>query len=297
MADFAAATAFLAGHGRVLDRRRLGLLLGHGHPAGVLAALDGYHNPDGGYGWGIEPDLRAPESQPTGGMHAFEVLAELPPDPAVTARALQLCDWLDACTRPDGGLPFTLPVADPAGTAALWLGTDHTTSSLQMTAQVAATAHLVVRRHPAVADHPWLARATAWCVDRIRSLDDRVAAHELLFAVRFVDAYAADHDASDLLERLARHIPPDGIVPVEGGAADEALRPLDLAPRADGAARQLFADGIVAADLDRLAREQQPDGGWVVDFESASPAAALEWRGYATVAAVAVLQGEATRRP
>ena len=32
------------------------------------------------------------------------------------------------------------------------------------------------------------------------------------------------------------------------------------------------------------------DGGWRVDFASYSPAAALEWRGYATVRAVSVLQ-------
>ena len=53
----------MAAHGRVLDRRRLELLEG-GDPAAVLAALDGYRNPDGGYGWGLEPDLRAQESQP-----------------------------------------------------------------------------------------------------------------------------------------------------------------------------------------------------------------------------------------
>ena len=32
------------------------------------------------------------------------------------------------------------------------------------------------------------------------------------------------------------------------------------------------------------------DGGWVVDFGSFSPIAALEWRGYATVRAVEILR-------
>jgi hypothetical protein len=114
-----------------------------------------------------------------------------------------------------------------------------------------------------------------------------------MFAIRFLDALAADavaDDAGVLLERVARLLPADGIVPVAGGAPDEALRPLDLAPRPDGPARRLFADGIVSAELARLAARQQPDGGWTVDFESYSPAAALEWRGYATVAAVRALQ-------
>jgi hypothetical protein len=37
--DIAAAVSFLAGHGRILDRRRLDLLLGRGHAEAVLLAL------------------------------------------------------------------------------------------------------------------------------------------------------------------------------------------------------------------------------------------------------------------
>ena len=56
----------MASHARLLDRRRLELLLDGGEPTAVLAALEAYRNPDGGYGWGLEPDLRATESQPGG---------------------------------------------------------------------------------------------------------------------------------------------------------------------------------------------------------------------------------------
>ena len=46
---------------------------------------------------------------------------------------------------------------------------------------------------------------------------------------------------------------------------------------------------MVDADLERLASGQQEDGGWTVDFVSRSPAGKLDWRGYATVDAIAVL--------
>jgi hypothetical protein len=45
----------------------------------------------------------------------------------------------------------------------------------------------------------------------------------------------------------------------------------------------------VVKDLDRLEGAQGDDGGWRVDFDSYSEAAALEWNGYNTVKAVQVL--------
>lgn len=38
--------------------------------------------------------------------------------------------------------------------------------------------------------------------------------------------------------------------------------------------------------------EQLDGGGWDVDWSSSSPAAVLEWRGYATVRAVTILTGK-----
>ncbi len=54
--------------------------------------------------------------------------------------------------------------------------------------------------------------------------------------------------------------------------------------------RKLIDSGAVAADLDRLERDRREDGGWAVDFPSYSAAAALEWRGWTTVNAVAALR-------
>jgi len=288
--DLRAARAFIATSGRILDRRRVEVMLDGAPADGLLAALDGYRNGDGGYGWGLEPDLRSPESQPTAAMHAFELLAEV--GPAGRARAAALCDWLGAHTLTDGGLPFALAITDPAGCAPWWLDPDTGTSSLQMTAQVAANAHLVARNDPAVRDHPWLTRATRWCLDAIAGLDEAPHAYELLFAIRFLDAAApVEPEADALLDRVRRFVPDDGVVPVAGGVEGEAVRPLDLAPRAGGPARRLFSEDVVDAELRRLAGEQQDDGGWTVDFVSASPAGTLEWRAYATVQALQVLGG------
>jgi hypothetical protein len=286
--DLRAASSFMATHGRLLDRRRLQVLLGEAEPRDAFAALDAYRNSDGGYGCGLEPDLRAAESQPAAAMHALEVFAE---NAVVTPRCLELCDWLAANTLADGGLPFALPVRDPSGCAPFFAHADPTVSSLQITSPVVANGLLVGRHDPAVAAHPWLTRAAGFCLEAIHNVDATPHAYELLFALKFLDA-AAEHtpEALALLEQLGRFVPPDGCLRVEGGREDEMLRPLDIAPHGDRPVRALFTREVIEADLERLAGLQQPDGGWVVDYGSFSPIAALEWRGYATVRAVEILR-------
>ena len=272
----------MAGHARVLDRRRFELRFDGGDPEPVLAALRAYRNADGGYGHGLEPDLRARESQPAAAFHAFEVLAELAP--VTTPEAVELCDWLDAVALAEGGLPFALPIEDPSGSAPFWAEADPASFSLQITAIVAAHANRVAAHDPAVAGHRWLARATSCCLAAIDALDAAPAAYELAFAVQLLDAvHDRNGSARELLARLGDYVPADGRIPVVGGLPDETLRPIDLAPEPARPARAIVDEAAVAADLERLAAEQRDDGGWFVDFRSYSAAAALEWRGYATV--------------
>jgi len=285
----AAARSFMAGHARLLDRRRFELLFEGGEAEPVLAALRAYRNSDGGYGHGLEPDLRAPESQPAAALHAFEVFAEVAP--VTAADALELCDWLDANSLPDGGLPFALPIAEPSGCAPFWANADPDAFSLQITAIVAANANRAAEHDPAFAAHPWVARATDRCLGAIDALEAAPAAYELAFALRFLDAVSERHDtAVALLARLAEYIPKDGHLRVSGGLSDEALRPVDLAPEPGRPARAILDDASVERDLERLAGEQRDDGGWSVDFQSYSPAAEIDWRGYATVRALSVLR-------
>jgi hypothetical protein len=290
--DLTAAADFMAAHARPLDRRRFELLEGGENASGALAALDGYRNPDGGYGWGLEPDLRSPESQPGSAHHAFEVFAEVAP--ATTPHAATLCDWLDSVMLPDGGLPMALPLGIDAGSAPWWSSADPEVSSLQITTVATAEAQRVAARDREVAEHPWLERATNYCLDAIDAMDEAPFAYVLAFSIRFLDAvHDTRPEAAGLLEKLAEHVPADGRIRVTGGTEDEALHPLDIAPYPDRPARELFSPDVVAADLERLAGLQQDDGGWTVDYQKISPAGSLDWRGYATVSAIDILRRNA----
>ena len=288
--DLHVVTAFMATHARLLDRQRLELLIGRAEATDVLAALEGYRNADGGYGWGIEPDLRSPESQPAGALHALEVFAEV--GPVTSPRAVEVCDWLDSVTLADGGLPFALPVTDPAGCAPFWAEADSGHSSLHITSAVASMAHRVASHDHGVAAHPWLVRATGYCLEAIDHLDHAPHAIELMYVLHFLDAVV---DSRPECERLLRHIvadhlPAGGSMQVAGGLEDERLRPLDFSPLPERPLRALIDADAIAADLERWDKSQEDDGGWRVDFASSSPMAELEWRGYATVRAITMLR-------
>src|SRR5437588_499975 len=71
--DVDSAERFMLATARLLDRHRLAVVL-HGAPVTpVLDALRAYRNPDGGFGHALEPDVRAPESEPAATLHALEV--------------------------------------------------------------------------------------------------------------------------------------------------------------------------------------------------------------------------------
>src|SRR5215207_7498837 len=87
--NITAAERFVLANARLLDRHRLAVLVGGAPVAPVLDALRAYRNPDGGFGHALEPDVRAPESEPAAVLHALEVLAGIDAldDPMVTDAA------------------------------------------------------------------------------------------------------------------------------------------------------------------------------------------------------------------
>jgi hypothetical protein len=223
-------------------------------------------------------------------VHALEVLAEVRD---TGERAVRICDWLAGHTFADGGVPFALPCPDTAGSAPHWTGADATVPSLMMTAQLAAQAHRIARRHTGVAGHPWLAGATSYCLDLLERMSGIPSPMELMFVLRFLDAAAGrELRARALIDRLVVHVDTEPM-PVAGGAEGEVIEPIEFSPYPDAYSRSALGTQAMGRALRRLAGHQQSDGGWPITFATYSPAAALEWRGYATVQAVAVLRGTA----
>jgi hypothetical protein len=289
MIDIAQASQFMRTNARLLDRRRFELLFTNGSAEAALAALSGYANPDGGFGYGLEPDLRSVSSQPGGALHALEVLEEIAPETSPVG--VRLCDWLDSVSLDDGSLPFAFAIEDGAGSAPFWVNADPSEPSLLITSAVAGAAHRVADHDLAVAAHPWLESVTEYCLAAITATKDPPFAIAFRYILQFLDAvHDKRTEAPAELARLGAMLPESGSLPVVGGSEGEKLTPLDISPVRGRPLRNLLPPEAVSQDLDDLAAGQKSDGGWEVDFASYSAQAGLEWRGYRTVWALSALR-------
>ena len=189
------------------------------------------------------PTCARPRASPAGRYHAFEVFADIAP--ATTPRAVELCDWLASVTLPDGGLPFALPV--PTRPAARPSGRRPTRRSPRSRSPRSSRPPPSgsPRHDPAVAAHPWLARATDYCLAAIDALDDgavrdRAGRRRSSSWTRCTTTAARGRRAARAAGRL--HPARRAASPSTGGAEDETMRAARLRALPRSARRgELFA--------------------------------------------------------
>jgi hypothetical protein len=289
--SFAAGRAFLQREGRLLERRLFATVFDGAPPAGIVDALRGFRNPDGGFGHGLEPDKRCPDSLPIDVEGALEALLVAGPAAVeeATPMVLAACDWLGRVAAPDGAVALSFPVMEAYPRAEHW-------SDWTYTPGLNPTAGLAGRLHRMGVGHPWLDRATGWCWSRLEIGFDEDA-HALREVAAFLahvpDRPRAEAVSASVGEWLAKaawyRADPDD--PSYG------VTPLDLAPEPDGPWSHLFDAGQIEGHLDRLARDQQPDGGWAITWEPPGTASTLEWRGIRTLWALRVLTAYGRLQP
>jgi hypothetical protein len=279
--DLDAAARFIAGHARVLDRRRFERLFSDGDATPVRDAVAAFRNADGGFGHALEPDGRTPASQPAAVMMALETLDEADAwDEELVAGA---CEWLEANAPAEGGVSFVEPTVEGWPHAPWWQAEEGRPASLLTTGKIAGTLH--TRR----VQHPWLDRATELLWRRIDKLDDP-GPYGFRGVLAFLQHVPDRGRAEQALERVGPLLFERDMVALDPGAEGEVHTPLDFAPNPDSIARRLFDASTIEAHLDHVAASQAEDGGWTFNWLAWSPVAASEWRGSLTVDALRTLQ-------
>ena len=268
----AAARGYLLREGRLLERRRFATEFEGASPDGVVDALLGYRNADGGFGHGLEPDKRTPRSQPLDVQFALEALVHS------AARAPELAtaaaSFLEAMAEPDGMVTLVLPGVEDFPHA------PHV-SAASFPPGLNPTALLAGLLHAMGVAHPWRERATEACLAALERDGVPTEGH-VIHAVVVLLEHVPDRARADALAH-ASYFRSDADDPEYG------ITPTDLAPTPASPWRALFADADFDAHLDRLARDQQPDGGWPINWPAVSAATETEYRSIRTLDALHVL--------
>ena len=279
--DLGAAENFIWSTARLVDRHRYSLLFADGQQRPVVEALRGYRNPDGGFGHGLEPDLRGPASQPAATLYALEILNEA--DASDDQLAIDARSWIASIAGPDGGIPFVLPGFEGYPHAPWWAATAESTPAGEQ-GSFLTMALTAVLHDAGVTGDDWLARATEWSWRSIETTQEP-GGYWLKYALAFLDSVPDSGHAQDMISSLAKRVDASVIAPM-GGVEGEALRPLDLSPRPGSRSRELVGPAQIDAHLDIVESEQQQDGGWMFDWLAWSPAQTNDWRGNVTIRAL-----------
>ena len=279
--DFSAAAAFVAASGRVLDRRRFQRLFEDGPAAPVRDAVAAYRNDDGGFGHALEPDCRAPGSQPAAVAMALHIMDETDAWDDDLVRGA--CDWLAAVAPAEGGAAFVEATLAGWAHAPWWVPEEGHPASLVATGMIAGT--LYTRG----VSHPWLDGAAEAMWNRIAKMDEP-GAYEMFGVLAFLQHVPDRERAREVFGRVGPLILERNMVALDPEAPGEVHGVLSFAPEPDSLARVLFDDATIQAHLDHLAQSQKDDGGWTFNWPAWSPAAGLDWRGFLTVDALRALR-------
>ena len=279
--DFSAAAAFVAANARVLDRRRFERLFEDGPAAPVRDAVAAYRNDDGGFGHALEPDCRAPGSQPAAVAMALHIMDETGAWDEDLVRGA--CDWLAAVAPAEGGAAFVEATLAGWAHAPWWVPEEGHPASLVATGMIAGTLHA------RGVSHPWLDGATEVMWNRIAKMDEP-GAYEMFGVLAFLQHVPDRERAREVFGRVGPLILERNMVALDPEAPGEVHGVLSFAPEPDSLARVLFDDATIQAHLDHLAQGQKDDGGWTFNWPAWSPAAELDWRGFLTVDALRSLR-------
>jgi hypothetical protein len=288
-----AGRAFIDREGRLIERRLAAAIFDGADASGAMDAVLAYRNPDGGFGHGLEPDKRCPASLALDVETALDVMLTAQSAAGdrlrstsgldVEAVARAACDWLGSVATADGAVSLLSPVIEAYPRAV------HLTDWTYLPA-LNPTAGLAGRLHRLGITHPWVDLATEWCWNRLETASFDEDAH----AVSEVAIFLANVPERARAEQVAENVG-DWLAKAQWYRADPddpeyGVTPLYIAPTPDSPWRSLFDESTIEGHLDRLTRDQQPDGGWAITWEPPGTAATLEWRGVQTLNALRTLR-------
>lgn len=278
---FESGASFIWQNARLLERSIFEQNFLNASPSRIINILRTYQNDDGGFGHALEPDLRCPESQPLFVEFGLRTLYDCKlRDPGLAAKA---CEFLSRQADLKEGIPLVFPSSRRYPHAAHMDGPYAEHPSMER-----LTSLVGLLKYQGI-NHPWLEQAVETCVAFIED-NNFTDAHTVLNAFCLVEALAGERTVEQLFNKLSADLLKASFFNLDPHARTYGLTPLTFAPSPTSFCRRLFTDDQIKAHLDALVAQQDPDGGWPIQWEPPAGTSRMEWRGYKTVLALTTLR-------
>jgi len=279
------AVLFLKNEARPLERMLYAVHFTGGTAAPVLDELAKFQNDDGGFGHGLEPDIRLASSSVIATSVAFQVLRELhvPADhPMIAAGSRYLLNTYDSQAL---NWPIIPPNVDDAPHAPWWTyGGDLQKSKSNPRAEIAGYVNDYAQHFP----DTMRISLTQSVIDHLLQQPDEMEMHDLLCYIRFYETQALpDNTKATLLEKLKRIVNKTAERdPAQW--ANYGLPPLAVIDSPESPFAAMFRDAI-PPNLDFIIDSQSQDGTWGPNWSwgdqwpEAWERARRDWTGFITL--------------
>ncbi len=284
-AAFDRAKRFIDKKARPVEGALFAYYFENGSGMRVLAALVPYQNPDGGFGHGIEPDLRSGASSVIGTVTALDIMRRVQADEATPGLPAALAYLIGAWDAETGRWPIVPPDIENAPHAPWWSYADSAENfgGFWANPRAAVVAHL--QQYPRLSPSSFTGDALRAVIDDLMRAPQRMTMHDLL---NFLDLLETDglrrEDYERILDKLRRALP-DSVVTEPSKWGGYGLQPLDVVRTPASPLAGVLDQTAIDANLDYLVDQQQPDGSWAPNWTwdfidpDAWDTADREWRG------------------
>ncbi|RZM81880.1 hypothetical protein [Leptolyngbya iicbica] len=290
---FAAARTFIKTQARSLEKARFDYYFEQGSAEAVWSALATWQNADGGFGHGLEADVRSPESSVICTSISFQVLRSLhtpATHPLVKTGLAYLIEQYNPQTVNWRAIP---PTVDQSPHAPWW---GNSASDLYDEFSLNPTAEILGYLYDYADAVPpeIIAQVTAKVVETVQQCD-ALEMHDLLCCLRLGQTETLPAAVAEPLMAKLKVLVPQTVDTEPASWADYGLRPLQVVEQP----RSPFRAGLEAAieaNLDYEIATQAADGSWgptwswADDFPEAWAIAQREWAGVLTLNNLLVLQ-------
>lgn len=264
-AAFQSAITFVREKGRDLDRALLGCHFEGGAADDVLTALAAYQNDDGGFGHGLEPDLRTPASSVIATTVAFQSFRSLgvPAEHPLVRQGLDyLLETYDASRQV---WPIIPPEVEDAPHAPWWdyAGSEAGFGGFLSNPRVEVVGYL--HDYSASVPADLLESVTTAVFAHLESLPDEMEMHDLICFVSLADTAALPQARKDRIWQKIATAAEHGIAREPEQLTGYVLKPLYVVSSPDAPLATRFAEEV-AMNLDFEIEQQGEDGAWSPNF-------------------------------